>query len=80
MTYSYLTCLRKIYSPLTDSHKNEQRTENDFILRYYVFSQNFNLLITHLISQKKNIHLDTNCIFSMIAQSNMSEECSFELF
>ena len=45
MAYCYLTYLGKKYSLLTDLHKNELRTENDFSLSYFIFYVTHQVLI-----------------------------------
>ena len=48
MRKSFMTCdlyCKKIYFTLTDSHKNEQRTENNFTLTYYIICVTHKVLI-----------------------------------
>ena len=54
---------KKIYFSLTDSHKNEQRTENNFTLTYYIICVTHEVLICQILL---NNHLITYYVISTI--------------
>ena len=64
------------------SNKNNQRTENKFVLRYYIImcnSQSLNLLINHLISRRtlSNLIEEESVDLRCLNQTKLSDKRQF---